>query len=412
MEWQRRSLFSVFFIFFLDNFGYAVVFPILSPLLLEPSYHFLPEATALAKKQLLLGVLLTSFPIGQFIGAPMIGDLADSLGRKKLFYFTISGTILGLFLSAISIYLMSYTFLLLSRFFTGFFSGNLSICMASIADLSLTEKLRAKNYGIMTALAGISWSLAIFVGGEFSNFQLVKYFNPAIPFILTVIISIPSLFILHYFFHETTTITKKIKIDFFSEIKKIFLVFKDSEICLVFIGAFFWNLGWFFILQWTPAYLIERFKASVSNLTLFLIGMGLFWTLGSSVINRLLLKKFDSIKVVIFGLFFLIFLVFFMAFFNSFNIFIILNCFISLIGSFTWSNFSNTISLAGNSNEQGKLMGINQGIIALTEILAPLLGSFFLIIKDNLVYYASSICCIAALLSILLANKHFKKRSI
>ena len=412
MPWQKKSLIAVFFIFFLDNFGYAVIFPILSPLLLNPNYHFLPPEFTLAKKNLLLGLALTSFPVGQFFGAPIIGDLTDAIGRKKIFYITVSGTVLGLFISAISIHLSSYSLLLTSRFFTGFFAGNLGICMASIADLSPTEMSRAKNYGILAALAGVSWALAMITGGILSNPGISSMFSPALPFYITTILTLASLFVLHFLFYETHPIIKKISIDFFKELKNIVFIFKSREVSLVFLGTFFWYLSWFFTLMWTPAYVLQQFKASQLQLTYFLIGVGLIWTFGSSILNYLLLKKFDSIKVVLIGVFFLIISFFAMAPTRVFWIYVLLNLSVCMFGAFSWANLNNIISLAGTSDEQGRLMGINQSIIALTQIIAPALGALLTIIYPSLIYYAAGGSAVCAFLVILVAKRNFKKRSI
>ncbi|WP_445083653.1 MFS transporter [Candidatus Neptunichlamydia sp. REUL1] len=71
-------------------------------------------------KNLMLRVALDLFPLGQFIGALFLGDIADRFGRKRAFYITITGVIVGFILSGFSILIHSYILLILTRLITDF----------------------------------------------------------------------------------------------------------------------------------------------------------------------------------------------------------------------------------------------------------------------------------------------------
>ena len=145
----QSSLFPVYFVLFIDNFAFAVIFSIFGPLFVDPSLGFVTAEMSAATRNIMLGFALALLPLGQFFGCPFLGDIADRFGRKKAFYITIIISILGFLLSSYSIFVHSYFLLLISRLLTGFFSGNLSICLASIADLSPNEKVRAKNFSMI-----------------------------------------------------------------------------------------------------------------------------------------------------------------------------------------------------------------------------------------------------------------------
>ena len=142
---RKRSLFTVFTIAALDNYGFGIAFILFAPLMLTPSYGMLPLDASIGYRNVMLGVLFAAFPIAQLFGAPIFGDFADRFGRKKALYLTVVGTTLGYFLSGVAIELHAIWFLVFTRAITGFFAGNLSICLASIADLSPGEKERAKK---------------------------------------------------------------------------------------------------------------------------------------------------------------------------------------------------------------------------------------------------------------------------
>src|SRR3989338_7807011 len=96
---RAKALFSVYFIASIDNIGFCMVFVLFPPLLLNPDYGFMAQNPSFMGKLIAMGALYAAFPIGQFIGSPIIGELADRFGRKKLFLSTIFCTILGYLLT-------------------------------------------------------------------------------------------------------------------------------------------------------------------------------------------------------------------------------------------------------------------------------------------------------------------------
>lgn len=176
MKSRSRSLFAVFIVFFLDNFGFAMAFPIMSPILLDPSFKFFSPETTITIKNIYLGIMLAAFPLGQFIGAPVIGDMADHFGRKRLFVITIISTAAGFILCGFAVLCENYFFLLIARFLSGIVAGNLSLCLAAIVDLSETEKMKRVNFSLLTTIGGLGWIVSIVVSGLLANPSVSSYF--------------------------------------------------------------------------------------------------------------------------------------------------------------------------------------------------------------------------------------------
>ena len=137
---KRRSFRAILSVLFLDNLGLTVVYPIFTPLVLKPIYTLLPPEYPLSMRLILLGVLIASFPFAQFIAGPFIGHIADLKGRKFAFTLALIGEGIGFLLTGLSIQMMNYPFLIFSRLFTGFFAGNMTICLAAISDITPDEK--------------------------------------------------------------------------------------------------------------------------------------------------------------------------------------------------------------------------------------------------------------------------------
>ncbi|MCH9631598.1 MAG: Tetracycline resistance protein, class B [Chlamydiia bacterium] len=412
MESRKLSLFSVFFVFFLDNFGFALAFPIIAPMLLNSHYHFFSPEMSVSLKNILLGVMLASFSIGQFIGAPIIGDMADSVGRKRLFYVTITGTAVGFFLSAIAISLESYTFLLIARFLSGLVAGNLGICLAAVVDLSITEEEKGRNFGWIATIGGVSWVLSMLINGILSNPKIFSFFSPALPFWLCGGLLLVSVILIARWYQDTFEVSEKMKLDLKKGFKDIAMAFSDKETLNTFIVAFFWYMGWFMMLQWVTPYYIHSYKASQLSVTYLLIVFGVAWTIGSCVINAYLVKYVETIKLFLFSSF-ILFLAFFFIPFIPQTWFLYTGISIaSLAGAIAWPNFNNIVSLAGNESEQGKLMGINQGMLAFGQVVAPLLGGLLVLFLYNLIFFSSAIFILISVIIMFFERKRFVRRSL
>ena len=99
---------------------------------------------------------------------------------------------IGYTLTAGSIMSHSLTFLFISRFLTGLFAGNLTLCLATVADLSRDELSRTKNFGQIAAIGGLSFIIAIAFGGILSDATISRHFSPSLPFWITATPSLIS----------------------------------------------------------------------------------------------------------------------------------------------------------------------------------------------------------------------------
>ncbi len=148
---NRRPLFLIFLIVFIDLMGFGIVIPIL-PLYGE-RYHPSPAT---------FGLLVMTFSLMQFIFSPILGRLSDRFGRRPILLISLAGTVVGYVLFA---YQRSLAVLFLARIVDGISGGNISTAQAVIADITKPEE-RAKGMGLVGAAFGLGFIFGPAIGGR------------------------------------------------------------------------------------------------------------------------------------------------------------------------------------------------------------------------------------------------------
>lgn len=401
-----RIFVPVLFTYFIDNFGLALVYPIFTPLFLHPSFMIVSPDLPIFHRTLLLGLLIASFPLAQFFGAPLIGELSDRLGRKKIFIITIIGGLIGYALTGAGIHLKAISLLWIGRLWTGFFAGNLTLCLASVADISKTKEERVKNFSWIGAVGGVSFILAILTGGSFYISTL--NFNPGTAFFVTALLSLINLCFMIWMFQESHIPKKIEKIGFFKGIYNLASITRSVKLRTIYIIYFLFMICWVTSMQFLSDYLFKHYSISMHALTLIFIGIGAIWTFSNFVVNPLLTKILQAKKSFYFSLLGLsIFLVLtFIA--PSFSFFIVSFFLATLCGALSWTNGLATISLNASDQLQGSTLGLNQSVTAIASILGPVIGGIIAGINAHYIFIFTAFCSLAASL---IMHFHFLRKT-
>jgi DHA1 family tetracycline resistance protein-like MFS transporter len=174
---MARSVLLVISFVFIDLLGYSLFLPLL------PYY-----AGDLGASPTLIGLLVASNALAQFIASPLVGRLSDRFGRRPLLIVSIAGTLVSFVLlglvEPLGAWLNSVTaggvsrgsavivLLFASRVLDGLAGGNASLARAYITDVT-DEKERARSLGLIGAAFGMGFIIGPALGGFLSNWGLV-----------------------------------------------------------------------------------------------------------------------------------------------------------------------------------------------------------------------------------------------
>ncbi len=366
----------------MDNFGFGVIFNMLPTVFLDTHFHLLPLGASTTSRNIFLAITFGVFPLTQLMGAPLIGDFADHFGRKKALYVTILAVTIGYIISGLAISINSLSLLIISRLLTGFFAGNLSICLAAIADMSPNEKGRARNFSHVTTIFGFSWILAMVISGYISDPAYLGNHGPTTVFLVTALFSFLSYLAVKFFFSETFECKGGGKFDLLKGIKNVGEALALKKVRSLFVAYFFWVIGWGMVMQWFPAYSMEVYRVTPLTTTTWMTIFGVSWTLGSSLLNNLLLKKFHSITIAVIGSSLSALCLLLNIFLPWFEVFCIVIAVGSIFSAFTMCNTMNLTSMAAPPDVQGKVMGLSQSIMSFGWLISS--GLAILLVRGDI----------------------------
>jgi DHA1 family tetracycline resistance protein-like MFS transporter len=157
MSGDKPGLGPILLTVFLDLMGFGLVIPLLG--FYAEQFHATPLQVTL---------LMSSYSVAQFLGAPLWGMLSDSYGRRPVLLGSIlaSAVFLAAFAASSALWM-----LFLFRTLHGFCSANISTAQAYVADVT-EGKDRARGMGLIGAAFGVGFSFGPLLGGQLSRFGL------------------------------------------------------------------------------------------------------------------------------------------------------------------------------------------------------------------------------------------------
>ncbi|MEK6981523.1 MAG: MFS transporter [Candidatus Micrarchaeota archaeon] len=395
MNETKTSFLPIYFTVFLDLLGLGIVIPIFAPLFLSGGPGLLPVEYTMAQRTLLLGLVIASYPLAQFIGAPILGGLSDRYGRKKMLLVSLVGTLFGYILFAIGIVLGRLDVMIIARLIDGFTGGNISIALSAISDLS-DEKSKAKNFGMVGMVFGLGFILGPFIGGKLSDSTLAPWFNFSTPFFFAAALCLLNIIIMSLNFKETLKHKLDAKINVFMGIKNIQKALTMPNLRIMFLVVFLITFGFSFFTQFFQVYLVQKFNFNQSQIGDIFAYIGIWIAITQGLINRQFVKKYSPHHILQSSILVLAIALLVILIPNDPIMFLIVMPLISISNGLTYPNSTALISNLSDKKSQGEVLGINQSIQALGQAIPPLIAGVIVSIDKTLPIITASIVMFCA----------------
>lgn len=387
---QRARILPIFLTVFIDMLGIGVIIPVLPALFFNQESSFFAPETSEQLRSILYGMLIASYPFMQFFGAPALGALSDRYGRKPVLMISLLGTMVGYLLFAWAIYTGNLVLLFVSRMLPGFTGGNISIILSAIADVS-DEESRTRNFGLVGMAFGLGFIMGPFLGGILADNSVISWFDHATPFWFTAALTLLNILFVQFYFSETLAQRRQSRMSLFTGFHNIALSFQLPQLRVIFGVVLLLSLGFSFFTQFFAVYLIQRFHFQELQTGQLFGWIGIWLAITQGVTVRWLSRRYSGrqilpVSMLGLGLSLGLLLLPSQAFW-----FLLINPVIATFQGITSPNLTSVVSKQAGSERQGEILGINQSMQSLGQIVPPLVAGYINTIDVRLPIVAAAI---------------------
>lgn len=365
----KKALPILFLTLLLDMVGIGMIIPVIPIIFTDAnSSSFLLHGYTQQMQFLIAGMITALAGLMTFFTAPILGELSDLYGRKKILTICIGILAVSQIFFGFGVMFSSLWLLFISRAIGGLAGANISVAQASIADVT-EPKDRAKNFGLIGAAFGIG-----FIAGPVLGGLIVSLTGSAsLPFFIAGILGIINLLFITFFLPETHTIpeSKLHNITIWKALHNIRSAFLDKEASHLYISSFLYLTGFAFFTSFSGIYLVQKFALSSGALGTYFGAIGVWIVITQGFIIRMLTKKYNEKQILRYSLITLGISIILMPFMPSLFFVYVLLPFIAIPQGLSMANMGALISKSVSANKQGAALGINGSLSALAQGIVP-----------------------------------------
>ena len=266
-EQPLTALLPLYAVVFAGFVGYSLMITVFTPMILHNDNGMLAASSTTSERTIILGVLLSLYPAGQFFGAPVLGALSDRVGRRPVLLASLGAGCLGYALIAAAVDMQSLWLLCVASFFGGLTEANISIAQSSIADTASPAD-RNRLFGYVYLSASMAYVIGPLVGGQLANSNLVNWFHYQTPFIAAGILVFLTLVAMFLWFPESRRSGAEGP-GYLKSFTNLSGVFTDKRLRSLYLVNFLLYLAIFGFFRAYPMYLVDAFHLQVSRESAF-----------------------------------------------------------------------------------------------------------------------------------------------
>lgn len=387
---MKKKFLPAYLLTFVNVLGFSIVMPIL-PFVVEdygaPKWVF--------------GLLLTLYSAFQFVGAPFLGSLSDSMGRKRILIISQIGTLLSWFIFAAALMIpdipiwgasLPLIIIALARIFDGATGGNVSVTNAYISDIT-DRKEKSEIFGYLGGIAGIGFIVGPGIGGIAVGTPLGFLGTILIAILVSTITLIVILFWLKES-HPPEKRVKRVRQSLWTVLYipgRIKTVNPSEVIKTLFTLKMIFSSMMAFYIGTMALFVKDLFDFDAQELGGFLFIAGAFLAFNQVVLSKVFVRKYGEFPTLLIGLALCTIGLSALTISTNFFVFVAFYYVLNLGLSLCFPTFNALIAMHANPQKQGEIMGISEGINSLSMAIFPAVSAYLYDVFGFGVYFFFSI---------------------
>lgn len=310
-------------------------------------------------------LLFSTYSVAQFFATPVIGKLADRVGRKPMLILSLAGTVGANLLAGTA---TIAPILFLARFLDGITGGNNAVAQAVIADVT-TPETRTKGFGIF----GAAFGLGFILGPAIS--LLAQQISLGASFLVSAAIALLALVITIFGLPETLPVrAPKPKHIFDLGLGNLVKGLTLPGVGILLIINFLVGTTFTIFTYGFQPYFIHVLGQTSQGLTLMFLLFGTMGVVMQTWGITFLTRRLPIVRILFLALLMRSLSFTLMPIWHNIIYFVAISIVLSLLNSLVQPMLNTLISLNTRPEQQGMVMGLNSSYLGVSNAFGPVIA--------------------------------------
>ena len=372
---MHRKFIPAYLLTLVNVLGFSILMPVLPFVVVD---HY-------GAPKYVYGLLLSAYSFFQFLGAPYLGRLSDSVGRKPVLLISQAGTLLCWVIFGLSYFVPDYKIgifalplfvIALARILGGITGGNTSVAQAYVSDITTQEE---KNY-IFGYIGGIV-GLGMIVGPAIGGISASTSWGYLGTVVCNAILSFVTLLTIYFWLEESLPLEKRKPrtsqsiLSSFALIRRIKELESPVRIRKIFALRALFNITMATYVSTIALFIIDLFHFDEKKLGMFMLVVGLFISFNQAFVSKWWIGKVGTYRTLQWGMLLSVFGFVGITLTDNLWFYIALYYVLNLGIALCAPTLSALLAKHASPKEAGEVMGIAESIGSLSNVIFPLVGA-------------------------------------